>query len=163
MEESSLIMFPQRDVAVRYFANVFLFHRHVLYFFLHQDFEDAIQPSDGHAGDIDPLWSRKECVEHAILLIYTCASSSPFARNWCHHQPLFAAYLVVLQTKDLPAFSPIFTRVGELSIVLLQRVERKFQNSAGGSPLNTRSLEIMKLLRQRFAHSPPLHGVLAPA
>lgn len=159
-------MYLQNELAIRYFSCLFFLYRPVLYFFLHRDMEYSIQPpnSDGAASDHDPwvLESCRDCIESAALIVQFCGSGfannlKKSARSWCEYQLLFAAFLVILQTKGQEVFEPVFRIVGHAER-LLDRVEGTFELASMESAILQQSLGVLRSVRQGFDASSPQYS-----
>ncbi|KIH87417.1 hypothetical protein SPBR_04705 [Sporothrix brasiliensis 5110] len=168
--------FRLRETALRYFGCVFLLHRPVLYYFLHNDLENAARPP-GHVRalhvDREPwvLESCRDCIESAALLIHL-SFPTPEERgtsagtggglcvedvfgSWCGLQMLFAAYLILLQVRVVPSLRPVFRNVGDAD-ALLDKVERAFAtHPVRRSLVLDTSLAILQDERRNFAAATP--------
>ncbi|ERS98238.1 hypothetical protein HMPREF1624_05021 [Sporothrix schenckii ATCC 58251] len=167
--------FRLRETALRYFSCVFLLHRPVLYYFLHNDLENTTRPPGHHALHVDPepwvLESCRDCIESAALLVHL-SFPTPEERgtfpgtggglcvedvfgSWCGLQMLFAAYLILLQVRAVPSLRPVFRNVGDAD-ALLDKVERAFAtHPVHGSLVLDTSLAILQDERRNFAAASP--------
>ncbi|EQB54049.1 hypothetical protein CGLO_06159 [Colletotrichum gloeosporioides Cg-14] len=159
----------KREIALRYFACAFLLHRPVLYFFLHKDMEYTVRPPDTQAlrSDQAPwiLESCRDCIEGATLFVhFSCISMDSQSskmersyRSWCDIQLLFAAYLVLVQVKSVPALVPIFRVLGDVEN-LLDQAERMFELFPVDSLKIRKSLEVLRSQRQNLDAASPVYS-----
>uniref|UniRef100_A0A0B7KEA6 Transcription factor domain-containing protein n=1 Tax=Bionectria ochroleuca TaxID=29856 RepID=A0A0B7KEA6_BIOOC len=150
-----------RDLALRYFACVFFLHRPVLYFFLHKDMEDAIQPppAEGAASDHSPwVWeSCRDCIESAVLIIQICqrqGTENPYdtLQYWPEYQLLFASYLILLQVRTRPSLEPYLRILGSIDR-LLDMVEEVFRTKTYQEPVIQKSLLLLVDARHNLDQS----------
>ncbi|KAI8238999.1 Hexose transporter HXT13 [Colletotrichum sp. SAR 10_99] len=133
------------------------------------DMEYTVRPPDTQAlrSDQAPwiLESCRDCIEGATLFVhFSCISMDSQSskmersyRSWCDIQLLFAAYLVLVQVKSVPALVPIFRVLGDMEN-LLDQAERMFELFPIDSLKIRKSLEVLRSQRQNLDAASPVYS-----
>ncbi|KAJ0326014.1 hypothetical protein Brms1b_000231 [Colletotrichum noveboracense] len=131
--------------------------------------EYTVRPPDTQAlrSDQAPwiLESCRDCIEGATLFVhFSCISMDSQSskmersyRSWCDIQLLFAAYLVLVQVKSVPALVPIFRVLGDMEN-LLDQAERMFELFPVDSLKIRKSLEVLRSQRQNLDGASPVYS-----